>query len=286
MLPSHSDPRTWFWRSGDRFLYPTADSVPRGSAHVLQWSADSEANRAFVFVHGSNILTLPGWRAGALDTWGDAFFVALSNDERARHFDFYSFGYETLKSRAPAPARRLIFLLDALEEQSLDFPETYEEVVLVAHSTGAIVLRLALLDAIDEHRAGNPHPGLEKVRTVYFAPAHCGLPPLAYLRSLRLGEFGRVARALYDLRHPSALDCLADGPMLRSLKERTEACIGLGFDNCLVASKVVHAETDPLVHPTRFVSDPAASIYWGRTHRSVCRADHEFTQPLETLLGS
>ena len=94
-------------------------------------------------------------------------------------------------------------------QRSVDF--TYDQVVVIAHSLGAVIARQALLNAWKQHE-----PWCGEIRLVLFAPAHKGARVQELVESVRVGKWlslftaaARYKSPLIDQLRPGS-PCLAE----------------------------------------------------------------------------
>jgi|GEM_PF-916109 len=252
-----------------------------GRKTLAYWHTEA-ASRLIVFVHGFG---------GRPDTTWPDFPALLRQKAGLAPFDYVFFGYDGLRKQATNSGKRFLgflrsFLSDpsalvnatipSLEKRQ---PFTYDRVVLVAHSLGAVVTRRALLDAHALQRM----PWLPTVRLVFFAPAHTG----AYAAGL-------VTEALTD--QPWHLAKLAgyyarfQSPLLADLKEGSQVLRALAADTAkitdhvapppaYVCARVLLAEDEIVVNNTRFGVDPVVppEDVLPTNHTGICkprRIDH------------
>jgi len=158
---------------------------------------------------------------------------------------------------------------------------TYDRVTIVAHSLGAIVTRLALIEARESRRTWLPRTDL-----VLFAPAHRGadivslaqqgLTGLTWGMSLFTSAVKYRAQALLDLEP----QCQT----LQDIESRTQNALTSGNNDGLVARKVLHAESDKVVSPNKFCQDQGTVVLTGRSHTDVCKPTAAYLQPVNHLL--
>ena len=259
--------------------------IPFGQQSEALWALNP-SGKAIVFVHG--------FGGAATATWVQ-FPSLLQSQASCRGYDLIFYGYDGLRMRARPSADLLIRVLDALfsdpvglmahslgslgrSSRSRNF--RYREIVVVAHSLGAVVSRLALVDAYGKRREWAP-----KVKLILFAPAHAGANILA-LASLAMGvvRFFPV-EALFRYHFQVLQDLGEDCQTLTQLAELTRRAIKRGARN-LIAKRVIHAGQDKVVSPATFCSDPVPGFIHGVSHSAVCKPRNDFVEPLKHLLAS
>lgn len=167
--------------------------------------------------------------------------------------------------------------LPAEAQRPRDFE--YDEITVVAHSLGAVIVRRALLDA-----TRLALPWAAKIKLVLYAPAHKG----ASVTDLALeaasgfgftrffGSFARFESPLIDQLKPDSKD-------LAGLAIETEKALEQGGNRHLVALRVVIAEFEKIVRNETFCDDPPPETIPDTTHTSVCKPRQDFRSPLEHL---
>lgn len=259
-------------------------------AQPLRFGRRSEVHWALV-PKGKALLFVHGFGGSATKTWVQ-FPSLLQAEPSCSGHDHIFFGYDSLRRRARPSADELITFLDALFHDPIGLvnetlgrtvrkrPFRYTHVTLVAHSLGALVSRLALLDAFNKRRAWT-----SKTSLVLFAPAHEGANILA-LASLAMGAFRLVpVEALARYKFQVLHDLDESSPTLKRLRTQTKAAIAKGGKH-LIARRVVYAGGDTVVNPYDFCQDPSAEFIQNASHTSVCKPSQSFVEPLVHLLNS
>jgi pimeloyl-ACP methyl ester carboxylesterase len=240
---------------------------------------------------GQAVLFIHGFSGDPIKTWSD-FHVLLPAAQHCKGRDLFFYGYDGLRANMTSSAALLREFLDRLFEQPGKFVNSnlssdaersdnfqYTELVLVAHSLGAVIVRRALLDLT---RLGRPW--LSKTKLVLFAPAHMGasvadlaLEAVSNFRFLRF--FGAVARFESPL-----IDQLKPGsPELSALLQETKLACKNGGNSHLKARKVVIAEYERIVRNETFADDPPPVTIPDTEHTTVCKPRADFLRPFELL---
>jgi pimeloyl-ACP methyl ester carboxylesterase len=239
--------------------------------------------RAILFVHG--------FGGSATTTWVQ-FPTLLQKENSCRGYDLVFYGYDGLRTRARPNGDLLARFLDAmfsnpagLLAQSLPSgsrPKTfrYKQIIIVAHSLGAVVSRIALVDAYGKRR-----DWASKVKLVFFAPAHGGANILS-LASLAMGVLRMVpveafARYQFQVLHDLEENCQT----LAQLAAQTRKAIEGGARN-LIAERIIYAGQDKVVNPATFCEDPVPDFIHGASHTGVCKPRNDFSDPLQYVLAS
>lgn len=239
------------------------------------------ARKALLFIHG--------FSGNAITTWSD-FHLLLPQCSRCAGHDLYFYGYDGLRAELNASAALFRESLQRLLGQTNEFltrnlpPSArrdaaygYDEVVIAAHSLGAVIARRALLDAT---RSGSPW--VRNVKLVLFAPAHRGARVTEL--ALEASSFGFLRLFSPVIRFQSPLiDALKrDSPTLTKLADDTRASIAAGNTH-LIAAKVVLAHYERIVENEPFCDDPPPVSIPDTTHTSVCKPNPHFRDPLTHL---
>jgi pimeloyl-ACP methyl ester carboxylesterase len=256
-------------------------TIPFGQKSQAIW-AQKPIGRLLIFVHG--------FGGSSVNTWVE-FPSSLQTTSSLQGYDAVFYGYDSLRTRARASAHVLIQLLDALSSEpsvvlnnslpTINRNEafSYRKIVIVAHSLGAVVTRIALLDAFRSKRTW-----VRKVRLLFFAPAHQGAHIL-HLATLVMGAL-RLAplEALARYRFQSLFDLDEKSQTLIQLAEQTKKAIRAGAKT-LIAARVVHAGDEKIVNPADFCDDPPPEFIYGVDHIRICKPHRQFLAPLDHLLA-
>jgi len=239
----------------------------RGS---IGFFASPHADRLIVFVHG--------FGGKALKTWDG--MEALLADPRAQTSDIVFYGYGSLAAPAQNSSSLFREMLTAAVTGASNWRHMvrrggadadmrdYQDILIVAHSLGAVIVRRALLDLVKTKASW-----VERCRILLFGPAHMGTRLTALAPMLRSGlssilndlfSFGRVkVPVLDDLEEGSAF-------LARMLSD-SQALLQKGMVRPIVAEQVVFGERENVVRTTTFASDPLASVWADEDHCSICR---------------
>lgn len=243
--------------------------LPWGRGSV-GYFADQPAERLIIFVHG--------FGGGALKTWKG--MEALLELPEVQAADVVFYGYGSLA--APARNSATLFRKFLASAATLEGPwwttlsrggaiggREYKDILIVAHSLGAVVVRRALLDSIAAKGSW-----VERTRILLFGPAHMGtrLVNLSLLLRSGLGSilsdffvFGRVKVPVLD-------DLEEGSDFLRELLEESEAVVEERGEQSIRAEAVIFGERDNVVRTRPFCVDPLSDVWPGEDHCSVCRA--------------
>lgn len=239
------------------------------------------------------VLFIHGFSGDAIKTWSD-FDVLLPASQTCCGHDLFFYGYDGLRAEMTASASLFRDFLDRLFRRTAAFVNDnlpaaaqrpanfeYDELVIVAHSLGAVITRRALLDAT---RLGSRW--VSKIRLVLYAPAHKGANVAALALEVASGfRFTRFFGALARFESPLIDQLKPESSDLRNLLAETEQARCGGANPHLVARKVIIAEYERIVRNETFGGDPPPETIPDTTHTSVCKPRQEFRRPLEHLEG-
>lgn len=276
-------------------MFPDITQTQTGQSHYLARPLEADSrSRAYwatdpvgeltVFVHG--------FMGTAIGSWTQ-FPRAVTTMREFSRQDVVFFGYDGLFNSAYDSSCHLLRTLDRLllspaatanatlgREPHRHAAFRYSKVVLVCHSLGALVARMALIDAIRTERSW-----VGSVELVLFAPAHHGAQIIPLLTQLA----NRGALVLLSpgakLLFPPLLDLEPDSLALKWLQEKSRALREKGHSPGIVARVVVHAVGDRVVAAVPFLDDPPGTPARGRSHMDVCCPAVDYLLPIEAALG-
>ncbi|MEZ6040778.1 MAG: alpha/beta hydrolase [Planctomycetaceae bacterium] len=250
----------------------------------IKWSK-SPRKKAILFVHG--------YGGNTTGTWTE-FDRLLSDEEKAAGYDLIFYGYDGLRGTIYFLATDLRSFLtgvfgapaDLKTETSrppeLPAMDTYEEVIVVAHSLGAVISRWALAMAVQLKDSW-----VGKTSLALFAPAHNGSRPAAMLR---LGSSGMPFLRFFvaGFLHSSPLvDELAEGSsVLQDFRAAVTSALADPARDTVIADLVVHANKERVVINRPFEQDPPPAfpeLFRDADHLSVCKPTRYFPAPLIAL---
>ena len=237
------------------------------------------------------VLFIHGFGGNPINTWSD-FHELLPENPNCCH-DMFFYGYDGLRAEMNASAamfcdflERFFTATNALlvaanlpSEAQRPAHFCYDQLIIVAHSLGAVITRRALLDATHSKL-----PWVTKTKMVLYAPAHKGavvadlaLEAASSFPFLRLFGIGaRFASPLIDALKPNSAS-------LTALLQETMAATQGGANAHLIASHVVIAEFEKIVSNDRFGNDPRPTAIPDATHTSICKPTRASLDPLRIL---
>jgi pimeloyl-ACP methyl ester carboxylesterase len=245
--------------------------------------------RVMIFVHGYG-------GADCMETWSD-FPRLLPLHPQVAGCDFIFYGYDGLRADLVASAGLFErFLNDLLSGTAIRLNAalpisasrpagfSYNKIMLVGHSLGAVILRWALLDARSRNRNW-----LEdgRIRFMLYAPAHSGADVVALAREI-------LERGAFFLRFFSGAARFVS-PLIDQLKPNSEhlqtlarnsrqAMREVGPTSYLKPAAVVIAEYENIVRNIPFCEDGPAEVIQGTNHISICKPTEERPQALTFAL--
>jgi hypothetical protein len=255
-------------------------NLPYGRGTRAHW-ASRPATKLIIFVHG--------FGGSTVGTWPN-FPGLLPQSPSVATADIVFYGYDGRYTQANSSAISFFdFLYKFLGAPEKLINQTqpaeaaarsafqYADIIIVAHSLGAVVTRRALLHGQEKSKTGTLLPWLETIRMVFFAPAHSG----AYAAGIALsflssqGWFlGNLIGHFVRYKSPLLSDLEPESPTINELKRDTTEAIKSRkgrSKNHLVANAVVWAEIDKVVRNATFCKDPPPTQLQGKNHTQVCK---------------
>ena len=241
----------------------------------------SKPHTLVIFVHG--------FAGEAQGTWDDfPRLIRTQNDFDECDVVFY--GYESLKGQANNNALRFYRDLTALLEKhpnrlgyarndvEIDFE--YENVLIIGHSLGAIIIRRALLCAKTDDKSW-----LDRCRMVLFAPAHRGAR-IQNLVMQCMPILGKVAVSLGLLTIPVLDDLKPDSVTITSLLADSNMYLASGTGDFTKAHNVLWAEREIVVHNQPFCQDENATLVERKGHTKVCKPSEDYLLPYQVVVNA
>jgi pimeloyl-ACP methyl ester carboxylesterase len=233
--------------------------------------ARNPSGKAILFVHG--------YGGNAITTWSK-FDSLLPDAASCCGHDLIFYGYDGLRSDTIASASIFLEFLESLfsgaaalinsalppsAQRSSDFQ--YSEILVVAHSLGAVISRWALMMAFEQGRSWPV-----KTKLVLFAPAHRGANVVKIaLESVSGFKVMQILSGLARFQSPLIDQLAQDSRYLHELQERVNRLVGTSGDHCLLARAVFVAEREHVVVNLPFSRDPYPIPVAGSDHFSVCK---------------
>jgi pimeloyl-ACP methyl ester carboxylesterase len=254
---------------------------------------DGKTHRCVIFVHG--------WGGSPEATWFR--FQELVDDQSDqslfgwwRETDLYFYSYESRRFSISEHTERFLRFLDQVYPKRLTSlvsgneleEHTYTELVLVGHSLGAVVLREGVLDraavALAPQRASAQSAAILDAQLRLFAPAMHGAKPSGFL-----GLAYHLLREIREIK-PWIEAAAESQTIVRQLKSESDKLTRLRTDTEELAAKtsfralvadVVYGEKEHIVERDKFRLDRINLPLAKRDHRSVCKPDTDYREPLK-----
>lgn len=238
----------------------------------------SPCNTLIIFVHG--------FGGKALSTWSD-FPLLVLNDNKFKACDIIYYGYDTFQGQAGDHSAELYaFINEAINplankilpaNQGLN-ERTYNRILLVAHSLGAVLVRQAQLLAYTAKKAW-----VSKSELALYAPAHNGAEVVSLAKESLSGVLGLMG-LFAKFRFPILTDLDAhDDGILNVIKNKTDEIQREGNGDFSKAKLVVYAKGDKIVKNIPYFEDSPPIVIQNSSHTSVCKPSSAFTKPIDLL---
>jgi pimeloyl-ACP methyl ester carboxylesterase len=265
--------------------YPP-QNIPCGESNGVAYWSVNPIGRAIIFVHG--------FRGHATGTWQE-FPSLLLKTQSFSGYDLIFYTYNTIDT----PIADSGSLFEQFLEQLFDKPVAlwqqslppgairsdevkYQSLIIVAHSLGAVVSRLALVRAYEK----NSH-WLLKTRLVLFAPAHCGANVQALVMSAATSlPWVGFVMGITNYFCPTVKNLTPGSEILKELLKRTEKAQKDMSETSkkLLAHLIIRGSKDKVVEPLRFSKDPDFITVPNKDHISICKPNRDYTLPVEQLV--
>ena len=252
-----------------------------GSETYVNWSLEPNY-KAVVFVHGFN--------GSSMETFG-AFNYEFRYRDEYKGRDVFFFGYDSLYEQISNSALNFLGFIKSIHD---DLPgvaknsglkivrdKIYSEIVVICHSLGAVVARVAFNEGFDD----GDSQILDKCKLVLFAPAHKGAR-----RSIGgLIAFPPYLRVLGPLIHHFVLtldQLLEPETIIEPMEEKCKEIISQhSIKTFTVAKSVIWATPERVLVNAKFGQDPKAIQYKKKkiNHVQVCKPTNRFTDPFDTV---
>ncbi|MHA7209549.1 alpha/beta fold hydrolase [Arthrobacter sp. MDT1-65] len=244
------------------------------------------ARRLIVFVHGFRGHAVTTWtefgRSGRVSTWwmeSDMLFVgyASTRDNITSVADRLNTELPRFYPR-PFPPAMNVGGVAAREDVQLP----YEELILVGHSLGGLIIRCALAQAAQDwlyalNRSDEPPHVILTAQTRLFSPASAGFRPAGFLAVVKgagvwpaIELFLRMSSAYTDLQPGSSL--IAD------TRRRTERLFERTKLSALQA-RTLWANPDEVVLAEIYETDSFRASVDGQSHGTVCKPRSGYRRP-------
>ena len=245
--------------------------------------APVQPQRLVVFVHG--------FGGRPTKTWND--FSEIHDDDWWRRADLLFVGWSSvmrdvttianlLSSELPSFFPKLPHELTRVGGIELRPSAThYDDLFLVGHSLGGVVLRKFMLDEVQDwdstRTEGELAPAVLNAHLRLFSPASAGFSPTGFLGLVHsihsIREIGELMLAV----SPNFQTLKIDSPRLRELRDETVKYVDRGYTE--LRARILWAGKDHVVEPRRYPSDHREYSQQDHTHGSVCKPNLDYRAP-------
>jgi pimeloyl-ACP methyl ester carboxylesterase len=258
------------------------DTAESPDKDVSVYFANEPTRKAVLFIHG--------YHGEHLTTWS-YFPQLMTMRDLWSGTDLFYYGYDGIRDELNSSAAILREFLDRLFTQSAQMANrhlptslqraddfTYDELIIVGHSLGAVVARRMIVEATRSNLTW-----ASKIQLVLFAPAHTGASAVDLFLEISEYKFLRPFSAYARFESPLIDQLKTNSPTLTQLLEDTTTLCAGKMNQHLIAKRVVLATREHIVRNERFGDDPSAFAIPGTSHTSVCKPRGDFVKPVEHL---
>jgi pimeloyl-ACP methyl ester carboxylesterase len=173
--------------------------------------------------------------------------------------------------RAKPQSERLISLVLRWEQLQ---PRSYNRLLLVGHSEGALIIRQAMIDACQ--RSGGRDPFLN-ARLALFAPAHRGVLMTGWVQAvLTIARAKRLA--VSALEASPAFAEMQDTEFISGVQQSTDALL-MEYGRIAFRARMLFGCGENLVRVQVFPKDTREECAADQDHVSVCKPRGEYLTP-------
>jgi hypothetical protein len=245
-------------------------------------SNDRDAKRLVVFVHG--------FGGHPSTTWGD-FPIVIGAEKSWARTDaiFYAYSHASkLDSIQNNTADFLRFLqlvyptLRVLHDSDGELVRTYDELILVGHSEGGVLIREAVSKVVSAplHRLKS----IVNSRLSLFAPAHFGFSPVGITGALlTLGLIGAIKRFAVALS-PAATE-MEEKVYLEGLRDIIKFQYGADPSIKALSAHVLYGRDEKTVVRMYMPQDCCHDPEPERDHTGICKPTFAYLRPLQIVDG-
>jgi pimeloyl-ACP methyl ester carboxylesterase len=264
---------------------------------LISDALEADVKRAVVFIHGFN--------GSARGTWTD--FLSLVDDPQAcsawweaADLFFYHYQWDSVFRQLTNNALKIFNFIEEIFPQpniigrahayrSNQFQ--YEELILVGHSEGGLLLRKVIVEAAERDTnilafmrdakysklAQPAGEGMLKAKVRLFAPALGG-----DMQSGLVGVLASLPVVSHALSSSAAKKGMDQGsPAVTEARRRTDRYTEFVWFDCFRAH-IIWAEKDSIINSEKYTEDKQCHNFpTGSSHTSVCKPSLTYTLPLD-----
>jgi pimeloyl-ACP methyl ester carboxylesterase len=242
---------------------------------------------AVVFVHG--------FGGGPQKTWIDfhnLIDTTTSNRNEWEASDVYFFGYDSTHTSIDDCADELTNFVNGVFPTATLNPtdsavipsdilpvRNYENLVLVGHSQGGIIIRWSIANAGQRANHNPVQAPILKSRVALFAPALFGYVPTRWLGVAAAISGLRRLHDLYIAHSPSATE-MKDKTFLQQVEKITWECYKQSPKTPAYSAHVLFGSDEQVVVRQKYVQDCRHTPQSGKDHFSICKPNASYSRPL------
>jgi hypothetical protein len=195
-----------------------------------------------------------------------------------------------------APSPDLARMLPDISISALPLTTRYRRLVLIWHSLGGVIIRQALVDEAIAYEGSHDPPsggagdgeremgGCLSAAVRLFSPAIFGFEPthfagLCYNLLSENPTLGRFLRPVLR-SNPISEDLQSGSHRLIELRRRTESLAGKYSWLQAFRAHLMFGTKESVVYMDRYDCDPVYAITEGQDHRSICKPNSHYKEPL------
>ena len=249
--------------------------------HTTAFFTIHQPKTLVIFVHGFN--------GKSVETWGKFPELIRTNDD-FKYADVVFYGYDSVRAQANNSALKFYTSLLKLSDISpnkwgieRDFIKTnfrYNNILIVAHSLGAIVVRRALILAKTENKEW-----IKSCKMILFAPAHRGAR-IQKLVTESLPSIGKILTGLGFITIPILDDLKPNSVTLNNLLHDSLHLLKNKQGDFTIASQIIWANKEIIVHNEQFCKDPIPVLVEDKCHTTICKPDDTYLTPYQIVVNS
>lgn len=229
-----------------------------------------------IFVHGFN--------GHATDTWNN-FPKLIRENNDFNQSDIIFYGYDSLKGQVNNMGlsfyRALIQFIEnspnslGYKREVIDYCFKYNNIIIVGHSLGALVIRKALLFAKKDNKNW-----LNLTKMILFAPAHKGAR-IQNLISNSLPFIGQLIANFGYFFYPVLNDLAPNSNTISNILSQTNNYINANDGDFTISHQVIWADNELIVVNEEFtdIEPTPISFEKGTNHMEVCKPNIDFIDP-------